>query len=134
MPNTDTLVPIAADALARARAAALLPHVRLGMVGEQAELVDVGYVLAGAVTVGLNRWALPGADRPMPGVFTAQPGTCVEAVEVAVLETDRARALELAHACRARLEDVLSAALCTGLGKLAGEPATVGPFEVIDVA
>ncbi len=130
-PTPTTRVELALDAIARTRAEQLLPHVRLSYVATGGERpINIRYVLTGAVHVGLNRWALRSGDLPVASTFTPKAGDDVLHVSVEVDDADLFAAEALAHRTGRLRNDVLSAAVCTGLAKLAGDRATHGPFEV----
>ena len=136
-PRTLT-VAVALDAIASMRAVALVPHVQdsyhryedatYGSRGPSD--VTTAYVLTGATTVGLNRWTLRFADLPKAATFAPRSGPAIATSTVAVLETDLARASQLADTLNVKLELVLSAAVCSGLAVLSGQDVTEGPFEV----
>lgn len=138
LPADTTRLTVALDAVARGRAEAVLPKVResyrqhrrdtLGDRVADAGEPDVAYVLHGAMGVGLNRWRLRPEDLPDPETFHPRPGDRVELVAVDVSDTDLADACLLASELSVEVAAVLSAALATGLAKLAGDIATCGPF------
>ena len=136
-PNTLT-VSLAVDAIASMRALSLVPQVQASYhryedatYGSRGPSdVTTAYVLTGAVTVGLNRWTLRFIDLPKAALFAPKSGQAVETFSIAVLETDLARATQLADTLNVKLERVLSAAVCSGLAVLSGADVTEGPFEV----
>jgi hypothetical protein len=135
-------VALAVDAVASMRAISQVPQVQASYHSYEERTygsrgpsdVTTAYVLTGAVTVGLNRWTLRIADLPKAATFASRQGQAVERVNVAVLETDLARAQKLAEALDVRLELVLSAAVCSGVAVLSGADVTEGPFEVAGVS
>lgn len=144
MPHTSTPTErhvLLFDELARGRAAQLLqrikanyaPPPRAPYVGKPAaapEVVDLAYVLTGAVQVGLNRWTLPASQVPPAELFTAKVGVGVLPDEVDVMVEDIDRASKLAAHLHVDVLLILSCALCTGIAMLAGDGDVRGPFEV----
>lgn len=138
---------IAMDALAQSRAMALVPIVQesynayeLAKYGSNDPPdIDEAYVRTHAIRVGLNRFPLVSMSRvnaPTAATFAVQAGTDVEAVAVDVVNEDLTRAQAWATALSVNVSLVLSAALCTGLGALSGDPVAglipplpaLGPF------
>jgi hypothetical protein len=131
-------VVVPMDAVSRLRAVAALDEVRealalhrLAEVGStEGSDVGTGYVLTGAIGVGLNRWTLRFIDFPIREVFELQAGESVESTEVDVAELDLERAQKIARTLGVSLTRVLSAAVCSGLAVITGRDVTVGPFEI----
>lgn len=114
---------ITIDQTTAARAAAILPKVR-----KRTPRADLEYVYRGAVGVGLNRLCEPSFG--FTAADFAAPSTGSSDVLVAVDAADTARATHFANELETDIGAVLSAALCTGLAKLAGNGARlVGPFQ-----
>ena len=135
-----TRLTILLDALGHARAEAAVPAVTAslrqyevdiyGPRHAQVGVVDAGYVLHGAIGVGLNRWRLRPEDLPDPETFEAIEGDRVQPVHVDVSDEDIASACLLATELDVEVSAVLSCALATGLAKLSGDIETRGPFRM----
>lgn len=133
-------VGLALDGVAKTRAQVLIPAVLAGYSvqprpawsGQQPPLesVDLAYVLTGAVRIGLNRFTLPGVQPPTPEWFEPRAGKDVSTARVEVLDEDILRAEALSDQLIVPLPEILSAAVCTGLAMMAGDPELAGPFEV----
>lgn len=128
------------DAQAVADATALIPGVQATYLAyELAEYgsnlpedVTIDYVYTVAVGVGLNRLTDEVNYPVSVGQYLQQSGTGVAAVGVDVIDEDLVRADTLAQVYSVPIEDVLSAAVCTGIHLMSGgDPLTVrGPFAL----
>lgn len=105
-----------------------MAHV-LPLVQEQVPAADADYVYSGAIGVGLNR-----LEDPTFKFVGDDFDTVTEAdseVDVEVTAADGVRVFALSVALGVDEDLIRSAALCTGMAKLAGDPTRlVGPFEV----
>lgn len=114
---------IAVNTLTVQRVATVLPLVQ----DVVAEATD-DYVYTGAVGVGLNRLFDPNFK------FKASDFESVvfadDTVDVTIDPADSDRATSLAASLGVSVDVILSAALCTGMAKLVGDPVRlVGPFS-----
>lgn len=110
-------------------AAQRMSHV-LPLVQAQVPAADEAYVWMGAVVTGLNRLFDPRFQ--FVAADFGSPTSADDTVDVTLQDGDSDRANSLAIALGVSVDLILSAALCTGMGKLAGDRARLlGPFAEI---
>lgn len=115
-------ITINIDATGQARAAALVPIVQATV-----PLADLDYVYNGASGFGLRRIASALPNRELDAAdLTPVAGTGVSAVTYPLDAENTAIATVKAAALGMTLEEVVSAAVCTGLSLLAG--VDPGPY------
>lgn len=135
MPLPTTTVPVALDKTSLSRAAQMVPEIErfyemdpmLPWVGHSPPdgVVEVGYILTGALRICLTMWSNSGSA---PLLFAPKAIPDVEVREVSVITEDLRTAEALARGAGVEVGLVLSCAVCSGLCRLAGDPNTIGPF------
>jgi len=116
---------IAINTITAQRMAHVLP-----LVQAQVPAADEAYVWMGAVATGLNRLFDPKFNFVASDFGTAP--TADDMIDVTLWDGDDARAASLAAELGVSVGLILSAALCTGMGKLSGDRARlIGPFAEI---
>ncbi len=100
----------------------------LALVQEQVPAADDDYVRKGAVGVGLNR--LLDERFGFVAADFADPAASDDTIAVELIDGDEDRAESLATALSVDVALIYSAALVTGIGKLAGDRSRLlGPVE-----